>query len=972
MSLRQEKSFKIISACSSWADFQAQLSKLDNKEKGDVFEDLVAGYLKTESHYATIVSQVWIASQAPQDIIKELNLPQTDKGIDLIAKTRSGEFWAIQCKYKTDSSQSLTHTELSTFSSLTFQVCKGISFALVCSSTERVTDLYKDSGKISFCAYDVWSGISAELFSKIADSFSGVIKPTKPASARKHQSDAIESAIEYFEKGKAVRGKLIMPCGTGKSLTAWFIAGAINARNIVIALPSLSLVKQTLGTWTKESIANGISLDWACICSDETVAGEEIRVNVQDLGVPCFTEEDRIRTWLKKGESGIKLTLTTYQSAHKFAKISRELGVVFDLIVFDEAHKTVGAKGKSFSHLIFEENISAKRRIFMTATERYYAGDNDEILSMDSEEAYGKTFYSLTFKQAIESNPPILCDYRVLTIGVSRQEIRELISRNKQLKAEGSIKNSIEIEAEMLAALIALRKSINELSINHAVSFHSSIARSVTFKRHFESLSDSAGINSKVKTYTVSGETPTGVRAKIISEFAAADCALITNARCLTEGVDVPNIDCVLFADPKQSKIDIVQASGRALRAHPGKTIGYIILPVLHEENSSSFDICNSTAFLEIVKTLRALASSDERIVEEFHDAFTGNRQSSNSRISFVFNNDDAININLDDFSADIKLRCWDRIKHLSGRYRINYRDFNSARDFARSLQIRTRNEWRLFCMGLRDDLPTLPSDISKTPWDDYNGLGWSGIDDWLGTSIVQMLSYDDAKKFVHSLGLRNWTMWELYVGGKYKHLPRIPLSIPKRPNQYYHPRKAGGWIGLSDWLGFDVNAQGPVMEFKAARDFARSLKLKSTPEWLRYRNGERPDLPPIPMGIPDKPELTYKNAGWVNYSDWLGLTEFIPAAVKPAPIYVKFNEIQVSTESGETKTYVLDDNGFLAYNDAREIVVTYNFRGKASFYDFMQRNVDVPPFNGIPCRPQSYYHGKGWAGWPNWLRNRK
>lgn len=962
---RQEKSYKIISQCTCWNDLQDQLSSLDNKEKGDIFEDLVAGYLKSESSYATIISEVWSASKAPQEIAELLNLPQTDKGIDLIAKTRSGEFWAIQCKYRSDSTQTLTHTELSTFSSLTYQVCRGITFALVCTTTEKVTELYKESGKISFCSYDVWSALNAEHFEQISAHLKGIRKSTGPATPRAHQIEAVEAAKKHFSADGNSRGKLIMPCGTGKSLTAWFIALSIKSKNIVIALPSLSLVRQTLGTWAKESVAGGITLDWACICSDETVAGEEIRVTLQDLGVPCFTDKKLINNWLLRKENGIKLTLTTYQSAHKLAEASRENGVCFDLIIFDEAHKTVGSKGKSFSHLIFQENIRADYRVFMTATERYYSGSNDEVLSMDSESAYGKTFYSLSFKRAIESNPPILCDYRVITIGVSKKEIRDLIAQNEKLRAIEESKKFLEIEAEMLAALIALKRGMNELSIKHAVTFHSSIARSVVFRKHFDFFNKTSEPASIVKTYNVSGETPTGIRAKIISEFAAADRAVITNARCLTEGVDVPNIDCVLFADPKQSKIDIVQASGRALRAFPGKEIGYIILPVLHEDGASSFDISNSTPFIEIIKTLRALASSDDRIVEEFHDAFTGKRSQKNQRVSFLFNQNDAVNINLDEFSEDIKLRCWDRVKHLSGKYRITYREFKSAREFARTLQLRTRNEWRLYCMGLREDLPPLPSDIPKSPWEDYYASGWIGIDDWLGVSNVQMLSYREAKKFVHKLGLRNWAMWGLYVGGKYKHLPRLPLNIPKHPNSFYHTKKAGGWISFTDWLGISLDQTKDHMSFEAARSFARSLKLKNTSEWIRYRNGERPDLPSLPEGLPDKPEVTYKDLGWVNYNDWLGLFVYVPTIpTKPVP------SITIAAQTPGDKPHKnRDENGYFTYEDAREIISAYRFRGKESFYDFMQRNVDIAPFDGIPRKPQSYYHGKGWVGWRDWLR---
>jgi hypothetical protein len=270
--------------------------------------------------------------------------------------------------------------------------------------------------------------------------------------------------------------------------------------------------------------------------------------------------------------------------------------------------------------------------------------------------------------------------------------------------------------------------------------------------------------------------------------------------------------------------------------------------------------------------------------------------------------------------------------------------------------------------MGMRQDLPPLPSDIPKSPWEEYCVSGWSDINDWLGVSNVQMMKYTEAKQFVQKLGLRNWVMWQLYVGGKYKHLPRLPLNIPKHPNSFYHHRKAGGWISTSDWLGIRLGQTNDPMPFESARDFARSLKLPNSSEWIRYRNGERPDLPPLPEGLPDKPEVTYKKIGWVNYSDWLGLPVYAPT-ITPKPPLIHVNTTIAAPTPKDMMPKTCDENGYLCYEDAREIISVYRFRGKQSFYDFMQRNLEVPPFNGIPRRPQSYYHGKGWAGWRDWLK---
>ena len=237
----------------------------------------------------------------------------------------------------------------------------------------------------------------------------------------------------------------------------------------------------------------------------------------------------------------------------------------------DEAHKTVGDSDKLFSHLLHDANLPIRRRIFMTATERRYAGQSDTVLSMDNPAIYGETFHLLSFKRALEYDPPILSDYKIISIAVSRDEVAELIRKNVFVKPDKGRWNK-EIEADMLASLIALRKAMAKHPIRHAVSFHSSIQRAELFKTHNDAFTRAFPKYGGLETFHVSGKTPTGTRARIIGEFAQTQRALITNARCLTEGVDVPGIDCVLFADPRRSAVDIVQAVGRALRPLPARS----------------------------------------------------------------------------------------------------------------------------------------------------------------------------------------------------------------------------------------------------------------------------------------------------------------------------------------------------------------------------------------------------------------
>jgi len=479
----------------------------------------------------------------------------------------------------------------------------------------------------------------------------------------------VKDGQAHFVVGKAKRGKLIMPCGSGKSLTSYWIAEKLESRRIVIAVPSLALIRQTLKVWLRETQANQQPVEWICVCSDESAGRVERDDNAvlrQDLGVPCLTDPKEIAAWLKRKHRGLTVVFTTYQSGETLAKAARAAKFSFDLGIMDEAHKTVGDGEKLFSHLLHDKNLPIRRRLFMTATERRYKGQSDTVLSMDDPAIYGETFHLLSFKRAMEYDPPILSDYKIISIAVSREEVAELIRENTFVRPDKGPWNE-EIEADMLASLIALRKAMKKYPIRHAVSFHGSIQRAELFKTHNDAFSKSFRNYGKLETFHVSGKTPTGTRARIIGEFARAERALITNARCLTEGVDVPGIDCVLFADPRRSAVDIVQAVGRALRPAPDKQFGYVIVPILHDADATADDIFKSHAFKEVLTTLRALAANDDRIIEYFRGVSQGRQRKGGGSVQFEIDERLAKQINLDDFAREIEIKCWDRLEGLRG-----------------------------------------------------------------------------------------------------------------------------------------------------------------------------------------------------------------------------------------------------------------------------------------------------------------
>ena len=1004
MNSRSRAFLDAVASAKSWTDIHTAWASKTEKEKGDRFEDLTKAYLQITAEYSSKLKHVWRLDEVPATTRQELRLPATDKGIDLVAETHEGEFWAIQCKYRQNTDQQLTHTDISTFTSLTFQACKGFSFALVCSTTERVTSLYRGEERIGFCALDVWQSLDQEFFNSLRNRLTGKKDRLDPKTARTHQTQAVKDGVEYFVKQKSTRGKLIMPCGTGKSLTAWFLSQALKSKRIVIAVPSLSLVRQTLKVWLRESVANNINVEWICVCSDETAGKsdqDDVVVQRQDIAVPCLTSSDKIADWLKAKHKGLTVVFTTYQSGEVLATAARKAKFVFDLGIMDEAHKTVGDGDKQFSILLHDHNVEISKRVFMTATERRYKGSSDKVLSMDNMEVYGDTFHQLSFKQAMEAKEPILCDYNIITIGVSRQEIKELIQKNVFVRPTSG-KWDEELEADMLAAMVALRKAMKEHPIKHAVSFHGSIQRAQIFQAHNDTFTKEFPEFGSLQTFHVSGQTPTGTRSNIIKTFAKAERSLITNARCLTEGVDVPGIDCVLFADPRKSTVD--QAVGRALRPSEGKKLGYVILPVLHDTDATSEQMIESGAFKEVLSTLSALAANDDRIIEYFRGISQGRNPSGSSRVRFEMGERIAERIDIDKLVSDLEIKCWSRLAKLS------WRPFEEAREFVRRLNLETVSAWLDYVKGLRPDLGLLPNDIPKSPEIVYKMDGWSGQKDWLGNAYSgEFRHFNEARRFVRSLNLKGQKDWADYVGGKiFKEIP-LPPDIPKTPENFY---KYSGWKGYGDWVGTGrlSNSARKLMylSFEDARKFARKLNLKSTSMWYQYCNGELKGYDVRPENIPSNPQQVYRGKGWRGHSDWLGTvrSKFQSHNFRDFESARQFSRKLKLKGVDEWKNYVggilkrtplpsdipkrpdltykrlgwmgwYDWTGFgkatrehLTFLEARNFVHKLGFKTTKEWFMYargkMPNKGRIP--DNIPVKPDSKYAGKGWAGMADWL----
>lgn len=855
----------LIQQSNSWFDFKSKIDALPKKQMGNAFELLTKLYFKINPVYSAY-DEVWLLSEVPSKVFEYLGLPSHDLGIDLIAK-QGDEYHPIQCKYHSEKNSSITFNEVATFISL-LEGNDKFTQGYICS-TANVTSKNLDKIKnkpINQILSDKWVQLDEDFFDMIRNYFNNKKYIPTAYIPMEHQVKALKEAVAYFIDGNNARGKLIFPCGAGKSLTGFWMTQALESTATLIAVPSLSLVKQTLDVYLREIVARGIKVKWLCICSDEGIGkDDEVMENTESFGIPCQTNPEYIEKWLETNRDEHKIIFTTYQSGRIIADVSKKLKLSFDVGIFDEAHKTVGLNKKLFSYLLFDDNIAIAKRIFMTATERFYSGTKEDIISMDDYEIYGDTFSQMSFKEAIEKE--LLTDYKIITIDVKKSEIAEFIKSNNLIQLSNKWKN--ETEARSLAAMIALRKAMKVLPIKNAVSFHSSIDKAQRNK-DLQSYISSSYDFEPIDSFTVSSKVATTKRNDIIREFANSKRALITNAKCLTEGVDVPNIDCIVFADPRKSKVDIVQALGRALRKKKGKQWGYVILPVLYDDATHEIDNDN---YNEIISIVRGLAANDERIVEYFKEKSekTGNKRIEGSEIFNLNFSSDLLDEKA--LSEQLQIKIWE------GLSRFNWMGFEEAREYVRGLKLNNQKEWVNFAKSIKRNvcMPSKPARI-------YKEKGWINWGDWLGTNIIanqnkEFLVFDDARLFAHSLKLNSANQWKEYCKSGNK-----PFNIPSIPENTY---KNKGWVSYADWLNTNNIQSGKInyREFKQAREFVRKLKLKSNNEWNDYSKSKSK-----PNDIPATPMSTYKNKGWLNMGDWLGNNRVAYGSIN----YLNFEDVKI------------------------------------------------------------------------------
>ncbi|UOR28664.1 DEAD/DEAH box helicase [Helicobacter pylori] len=614
----------------------------------------------------------------------ELNNNECDRGIDMVITTTSKEYIAVQCKFHQDS---VSYNDLSSFftklqsgvGEIGFK--KGIIIStsnLSSNALEEIEQIRKSKGIdiVEISEEDfIYSQIDWEKFDPTQTQ--GELPLCDKKKPRPHQIEAIKATKEYFSDPKNTRGKLIMACGTGKTYTSLKIMEALDPKITLFLAPSIALLSQTFREYAQEKNDPFYA---SIVCSDDKVGKGKKNKNDDDTDDINFSElpnkpstrlEDILSVFeLAQKENKRFVIFSTYQSALRI-KEAQEVGLgEIDLVICDEAHRTVGAMYSSnerddknaFTLCHSDENIKAKKRLYMTATPKVYsesskarAKESDNaIYSMDDEGIFGEEIYTLNFTRAIALD--LLTDYKVMILAVRKENLSGVTNsvnqKISQLEAKGTKLDKKLINNEFVCKIIGTHKGLAKQDLialddenkqdhnlqnkndttpsQRAISFCKSINTSKRIKDSFETIMECYNEELKKKSFKnltinidhIDGTMNCKVRLEKLEElntFKPNTCKVLSNARCLSEGVDVPALDSIVFFDGKSAMVDIIQAVGRVMRKAKHKKRGYIILPIALEESEiqNLDEAVNNTNFKNIWKVIKALRSHDPSLVDE-------------------------------------------------------------------------------------------------------------------------------------------------------------------------------------------------------------------------------------------------------------------------------------------------------------------------------------------------------------------
>ncbi|WP_226552794.1 DEAD/DEAH box helicase [Celeribacter naphthalenivorans] len=623
----------------------------NEREKGDYFERLVRVFLENDDTQKQFYSEVVPFSEWA----KAQGWSKADTGIDLVATLADGSgYAAIQCKFYAPN-HSIQKPDIDSFISA---ASNDLFTRLIIADTTRkefgrnaretLDKLSKDWNRIGINELES-SRIDWSQFIR-----TGTISLAPKKQLRDHQRDALQEVMDGLSE--ADRGKLIMACGTGKTFTGLRIAETIagKGRRVLFMVPSLALMSQTVREWKNDCQEDFTAFS---ACSDTKVGrnadADSLDLNVHDLAFPATTDPERLARQVNDAPADkMTVVFSTYHSIDVLTRAQKQYGLPeFDLVICDEAHRTTGVTLKdeddsNFVRIHSNDHVAAKKRLYMTATPRIFgdaakrkADDHDaELASMDDETKFGKDLFHRGFGWAIENE--LLTDYKVVVLAVDEG----LISTTIQNRLKESSELKLDDATKIIGCYKALTKSdlaadleFDPRPMRRALAFCQSIDKSRAIQNEFtqvveeytgnELIDDARHLYTEVRH--IDGSFNASAREEMLNwlKTDAGDdtCRILTNAKVLSEGVDVPALDAIMFMHPRKSQIDVVQSVGRVMRRAEGKKLGYVILPVAIPPNTKPEEALNDNERYKVVwQILNALRAHDERLDARINQAKIG------------------------------------------------------------------------------------------------------------------------------------------------------------------------------------------------------------------------------------------------------------------------------------------------------------------------------------------------------------
>lgn len=975
------------------------------QDKGKAFEYCCKWFLENDPGYSKLLKNVWLWSDWPDRWGR-------DKGIDLVAEDYAGKIWAIQAKAY-EEKYSVTKADIDTFLSESSR--EKINFRLLIATTNLIGDNAKEviDGQEKFvgtCLLDSLEGSSVDWSIFLDGSNSNSKKDKKIFKPYSHQERAIKDIEVGFSK--SFYGQLHMACGTGKTLVGLWLAERLKCNVTLVLVPSISLVAQLYREWSEHS-SKDFDFYPIFVCSDETVGkkGGELSdrfiFSPAQLGLPVTTNPQDILGALH-GSLGPKVIFSTYHSSPVIAQACKiDSSINFDLVIADEAHRCAGPAKSDFATIVYKDKIRAKRKLFMTATPKIFTDHvkkstkelDYEVVSMDDHDKFGPVFHRLSFSDAIKDN--LLVDYQVIISVMDNKQYKEYIEKGRLVAID-----DFDTDARTLASQLIVAKAIRANNLTRVISFHN---RKKNAKEFVDTLPKAISLlneNEKPEIAfrsMVHGEMSQEKRSDILRPFkkqTQGDVALLANVRCLSEGVDIPELDGIAFIDPKGSVIDIVQAIGRVIRKpknkmrckdsldkvcnKPEKTVGTIIIPVFIDGVEDEEITLEKSCFRDVWRVIRALRAHDDVLAEELDNIRLelGKRTyRSPSKLAKIYF-DVPVGIGAE-FTETLKLRITENCSS------ILWLPFDEARIFVRKLRLKNFNQWCKWAKSTMryKNIPSAPNKV-------YAGKGWIDLGDFLGTNFIatqnrEYCSFDDAKIFVKSLGIKTEHEWR-----EWKKNNSLPANIPAKPERVY---RSDGWAGFGDFFGTGLvaNKNRVFLSFDEAKLYVNKIGLKNKDDWAKWAKSEM-----RPKNIPASPSNVYKSEGWLGWGDFLGTNiianknrkyrTFEEARIFARSLYLKSKEdwfryiktdkLPSDVPIGPRNIYI--DDGWVGWGDflgtgnvrkkkfknfvdARAFARTLNFKSRREWNSWA-KNGNKP--NDIPYKPDRTYKNAGWLGWGDWF----